>query len=180
MPRVTTGSVKNRKLQVPDVPNIRVAQDVLKLALFSIIGERVVDAECLDLFAGSGSLGIEALSRGAKFCIFVDENKKATETIERNIKVCKFGGVSEVKKTNAIKYAANTTGTYDLIFVDPFYDDLKQKFLFQNLEEIINEDGIIAFSHGKNLDIEEQILNTNLKIITQRRFGRAYLTILKK
>ena len=178
MPRITSGTAKNKKIKVPDIPNIRVVQDVYKLALFSIIGDLVMDAECLDLYAGSGGLGIEALSRGAKWCDFVDENKKAVMAIEENLRNCKFEDNAEVFKENAIKHAANSHKKYDIVFVDPFFDDLKHKYLMQNLEEILTEQGIIAFSHGENLDIEEQIKNTNLKIDSQRRFGKSYLTIL--
>lgn len=178
MPRITTGSAKNKNIEVPDVPNIRVVQDIYKLALFSIISDRILNTECLDLYAGSGSLGLEALSRGARFCDFVDESRKAVTVIQKNINSCGFQDKSHVHYDNATKYVANTHKRYDVIFADPFFDDLKHKFLMQNLEEILNENGLIAFSHGKELDINEQIAGTQLKIETERRFGKSHLTIL--
>lgn len=179
MPRVTSGSAKNKNLKVPDVPNIRAVQDVFKLALFSIIGDKIKGATCLDLYAGSGSIGIEALSRGAGWCDFVDEHKRAEEAINFNLKNCKLNKIAQFHRDNAVKYAANTEKKYDIIFLDPFYNDLKHKFLLQNLEEILNENGVIAFSHGKELNIEDQIKDTKLSIFTQRRFGKSHLTILQ-
>lgn len=178
MPRVTSGLAKNRKLKVPDIPNIRVAQDVFKQAVFAIIAEKINKAKCLDLYAGSGSFGIEALSRGAKSCDFVEEHKKATKVIEQNLKTCGLSLGAEVINQNATKFVADTINKYDIIFVDPFYDDLKHRFLMQNLEEILEENGLIAFSHGKELNIQSQIEGTKLKIITERRFGNSHLTIL--
>lgn len=180
MPRITTGTAKNRKIKIPDVPNIRVVQDVYKLALFSILGERVVGAKCLDLYAGSGSFGLEALSRGAKTCDFVDESRKAVNIIKQNLKTCGFEKQAEVHQDNAIKYVANVYEKYDLIFADPFYEDLKHKFLMKNLEEVLENDGIIAFSHSEHLNIKKQIEGIELEIVTERNFGKSFLTLLKK
>lgn len=179
MPRVTSGLAKNRKLKVPDIPNIRVAQDIFKQAVFAIIGDMILDSKCLDLYAGSGSFGIEALSRGAKSCDFVEEHKKAIKIIELNLKTCGLESKAEVINQNATKFSADTVNKYDIIFVDPFYDDLKHRFLLQNLEEILVEKGLIIFSHGKELDIHSQIEGTDLKIQTERRFGNSHLTIMK-
>lgn len=180
MSRVTTGSAKGRNLKVPNkIKDIRVPQDVFKLALFSILGEKINNAVCLDLYAGSGSLGIEALSRGAKLCHFVDKHRNAYETILENLNVCKLDKKGEVFQDDSTKFAANADKIYDVIFLDPFYDDTKHKFLMQNLEEILKDGGVIAFSHGNELDIEETISNTNLEVFTQRRFGNAYLTVLR-
>lgn len=178
MPRITTGSAKNRNIKVPDLPNMRTVQDVAKLAIFAIIGEKVIGAKCLDLYAGSGSLGLEALSRGAGSCDFVDESRKAVSTIKDNIKAMGFENKGIAHQDNAIKFVGNTDVKYDLIFIDPFFDDVKHKFLFQNVEGALSKEGIIVFSHGSALDINEQTQNTNLKQLTQRKYGQAYITLL--
>ncbi len=177
MPRITSGIAKNRNIEIPEIDNIRVAQDVYKMSLFAIIGDRITDATCLDLFAGSGSFGLEALSRGAKSCDFVDESRRACQTIQENLKNMSLEG-GEVFQDSAVKFAANTANTYDIVFMDPFYDDTKHKFLLKNLEEILNPNGVVAFSHGEGIKITEQIEGTNFKIDTERRFGRSYLTML--
>ena len=180
MIRVTSGSAKGRKLLVSNVKNIRLPQDTFKLALFSILAEKVEDAHCLDLFAGSGSFGIEALSRGASFCDFVDENRAATEAIKQNVIKCGFSDSSEVTQASAVKFLAETDTLYDLVFMDPFYDDLKQRYLFQNLENSLNEDALIVYSHGEEADVKEMLDKTSFEIVTERNYGNAFLTILRK
>lgn len=180
MIRITTGTAKNKKLKVPNIDGIRSVQEVSKMAIFSILGEKVSGTNCLDLYAGSGNLGIEALSRGAKWCDFVDEHPKAIKVIEENLKNCDFTEKSEVIRKDAIKYSANTEKKYDLIFVDPFYENTSHIFLFENLEEILNESGFIIFLHGLELDLEKNISKTQLKLVTQRKFGRSMFSILEK
>jgi len=79
--RIITGTAKNRKLKAPNIEDFRAVQEIAKSSLFSILGEKIKNAVCLDLFSGSGNLGIEALSRGAKRCDFVDENPKCASVI---------------------------------------------------------------------------------------------------
>ncbi len=180
MIRITTGKAKNKKLAAPKLPGYRSVQEIAKNALFSIIGNKVKGSLCLDLFAGSGNLGLEALSREARWCDFVDQNKISTKTISDNIKKCDFLELAEVHLKDAVKFAANTEKSYDLIFVDPFYEDTSQIFLMQNLEEILNEDGLITFFHGRNLDIKKVIKKTNLEVVDTRRFGKSYFSTIKK
>ncbi len=152
---------------------------MVKLAIFAILGEKTKKATCLDLYAGSGNLGIEALSRGAQWCDFVDEDRRATKAITTNLQACGLLEQAEVHNKDCIKYASNTHQKYDVIFVDPFYQNLTHKFLLQNLREILNETGVIFFLHGKDLDIGKQLEGTPLSIESQRRFGKSYFTVLK-
>ncbi|MFZ5425194.1 MAG: RsmD family RNA methyltransferase [Patescibacteria group bacterium] len=179
MSRITSGTAKGKNLIVPNIENIRLPQDKFKLALFSILADKVKGADCLDLYAGSGSLGLDALSRGAQSCDFVDTDRKAIDAIEKNMFDLGFTGRGEIIQDDAVKYVANTSVTYDIIFADPFFDDVKHRFLMQNMEEILNPNGVICFSHGKELDIEDVIKNTKLEIFTTRKYNNAFLTILK-
>lgn len=178
MIRIITGTAKNLKLKTPTNPEFRAVQDVAKGSLFSIIGDKIVDAKCLDLFAGSGNLGIEALSRGASHCDFVEHDKTSSKIIQDNITKCNFENKAEVFAKSAVKYAGNTEANYDLIFVDPFYHDTSHIFLTTNLEEILNPKGLIIFFHGDNLDINKITKDTKLKQVDQRKFGKSYFTIL--
>jgi len=182
MLRITTGKAKNRKLKSPNVEGYRGVQEVVKQAVFSILGEKVENAVCLDLFAGSGNVGLEALSRGAKHCDFVDEAPQAIKSIEENIVKCGFEMDTEAQviRSNAVKFAANTEKKYDIIFLDPFYEDTSHIFLMKNLEEILNNDGTIIFFHGEQLDINKVLKDTQLKVIDERKFGRSYFSILSK
>lgn len=180
MLRITTGTAKNKRLKSPDVEGYRGVQEVAKNSLFSIIGEAIVDSACLDLFAGSGNIGIEALSRGAKHCDFVDNHKYAERAVTENLKNCKLSDKAEFHLKDAVKYAANTENKYDFIFLDPFYHTTTHKFLMQNIEEILNPEGTVAFFHGKELDLKDLLEDIPLRIVDERRFGKSYFTILAK
>ena len=177
--RVITGTAKNKRLKAPRIEGFRAVQGVAKASLFSILGEKIEDSVCLDLFSGSGNLGIEALSRGAGHCTFIDEEPRAIKTIEENLRNCNLLEKSEIVRKNAVKFAGDAPRNYDVIFLDPFYEDTSHKFLMQNLESILEEDGTIIFFHGKRLDLEKTLENTNLKLIDQRRFGKSYFSLIK-
>ncbi|KKU49074.1 MAG: hypothetical protein UX69_C0006G0002 [candidate division WWE3 bacterium GW2011_GWA2_46_9] len=176
-PRITSGSAKGKRLEVPKIDGAKSARDVVKLAIFSILGEKGVGAKCLDLYAGSGSFGLEALSRGAESCDFVDDNKIAAQTILKNTNSCGFIEQATVYTQDAIKFVCNTDDRYDIIFIDPFYKEGAHRFLFQNLAEIMNEKAVIVFSHPADTNTESLIEKTPLKVHTQRKFGNAVFTI---
>ncbi len=183
--RITSGIVKNKKLKAPDIEGFRAVQEIAKLALFSILGEKVEGAICLDLFAGSGNLGLEALSRGAAWCDFVDEHYNSIKVIRENVKNCArdfpdFEEKSEIIRDNAVKFTSEVKKTYDIIFLDPFYSDTSHVFLMKNLQEILGGNGIIAFFHGENLDIEKVIKDTSLVVTTERKFGKSLVTVISK
>jgi len=180
MLRVTTGKAKNKKLNIPNIEGYRGVQEVAKQAIFGILGDTIENKYCLDLFAGSGNIGIEALSRGAAKCDFVDEHPQAVRVIEENIKNCRFEEQTQVTRSNAVKFAANTGNIYDIIFLDPFYEDTNHVFLMKNLEDILTPEGKIVFFHGEQLDINRVIKDTKLKVVDTRKFGKSYFTILEK
>jgi len=190
--RITSGTAKNKKIKLPDVAGIRVAQDKVRQAIFSIIGDEIVESTCLDLYSGSGAMGIEALSRGASYCDFVDKEYKAFGTITDNIKNAGFENslVEDEEKPyilerfnvhhmEAAKFASKTGDKYDIIFADPFYDDLKLKYLFECVEKILNENGTIILMHGAKLDVAETLSNTNLQETDTRKYGATHVSIIK-
>ena len=179
MIRITSGSAKNTQLNTPEIKDFRAVQDIVKQAVFAIIADKVSDATCLDLFAGSGSMGLEALSRGAKRCDFVDEHREAEEAIFANVKKCHFEDKVEIFGKKAVKFAGHTANKYDLIFMDPFYEDTKQKFLFKLLERHLNPSGQLVFLHGDKVKVSDYLTNTGFETITERKFGAGMFTILK-
>lgn len=147
--RVISGKYKRRKLQGFKLENTRPTMDRVKESMFAMIQNDIADSTCLDLFAGSGALGIEALSMGAKKCYFVDKSKEAIKTIKKNLE-----GITEPTEVlncdyqQAIKYFKQSDTKFDLIFLDPPY----QK---ENIEKIIN------------LIMENKIINNNGLIIVE-------------
>ena len=120
--RVVAGEFKGRRLQSPPGLDTRPTSDRVREALFSILGSGVSDARVLDLFAGSGALGIEALSRGARHATFVDEAGPAVKAIAANLEA--VGGRGEVVRAEARRFlggASRSARQYDLVFLDPPY-----------------------------------------------------------
>jgi 16S rRNA (guanine966-N2)-methyltransferase len=182
--RISSGSAKNKKLKTPNLPNFRPVQEVAKQAVFAILGESVNEAKCLDLFAGSGNMGIEALSRGADWCDFVDSNYEATKVIEENLFSTGFSDRSEVFLRDAVKYVQlvnqqEPDKKYDIILIDPFYDDTAQVHLLKTLPNIMDTSSIAILFFGKNLNLKETIKDTGLTLQTVRRFGASYFAVLK-
>ena len=117
--RVIAGQARGVPLRVPK-GEVRPTSDRVREAAFSLLGELVVDARCLDLYAGSGALGIEALSRGASTCMFVDSSRAAAETIRANLLKTKLTGGS-VKCETVERYLQNARAGFDLVLADPPY-----------------------------------------------------------
>ncbi len=120
--RVIAGTYRGRTLKAPPGAATRPTSDRVREALFSILGARVDDARVLDLFAGSGALGLEALSRGARAVTFVDDAAAAIRAIRANLDALKAD--AEVHKIDAIRFISAASGNaaqYDLVFLDPPY-----------------------------------------------------------
>ena len=118
--RVIAGSAKGRKLKLVPGDTTRPIMDRVKEALFNIIGRNIYDAVFLDLFAGTGSVGIEALSRGATKAIFLDLEPKAIKTIQDNLNAAKLADKAIVQRADALKWVAQApTEAYDFVYIAP-------------------------------------------------------------
>jgi len=117
--RVIAGTAGGLQLKVPRT-GVRPTMDRVKAAIFSSLGEKVIGARVLDLFAGAGGLGIEAMSRGAASVVFVESNRNAARAIERNLAIAGVDG--RVRMRDAFVYLNHATGPFDIIFADPPYE----------------------------------------------------------
>ncbi len=177
-PRITSGNLRNRKLKISKNASLKFVRDKIRQAIFMILSERVEGAVVLDLFAGSGILGFEAISRGATFVDFVEENYNNVESLKVNAHQLGVLDIVEIHKTKAITYTGNADKYYDLIFLDPFYDDLNHKFLLQLISDSLKPEGIVIFLHG-GLDLKKQIENLNLEIVLEKKYGQTTVSFLK-
>jgi 16S rRNA (guanine(966)-N(2))-methyltransferase RsmD len=177
-PRITSGEFRSRKLRLPKHPNLKYVKDMVRQAVFMIIGEKIVGSKVLDLFSGSGILGFESLSRGAEFVDFVDENFSSIETTKINAKDLKVEDKIEAHQTKSITFTGNTDKTFDIVFLDPYYEDKNHKFLLQLISENLNSEGIVVFLHG-GTDIKELIQNLKYEIYDERKYGSTYVTFLR-
>jgi 16S rRNA (guanine966-N2)-methyltransferase len=117
--RVVAGAFKGRRLVAPRGSRTRPTADRVREALFSMLGD-VSGARVLDLYAGSGALGIEALSRGAESAVFVERDRGALEALRGNLEA--IGADAEVRRQDVARFLARPEGTFDLVFCDPPYD----------------------------------------------------------
>jgi len=174
--RIITGIVGGRTIKVPK--DTRPTQEAVRSAVFSILGETIVKAKCLDLFAGSGAYGLEALSRGAKSCDFVEVLRDSAEIIKENINSLNFQEMAIIIQKEGIKYIGNTENKYDLIFVDPPYEKKEVKYLINQCGQSLNKDGIIVYEHAKETKIPINILGVEL--IDQRLYGGTAVSYFRK
>lgn len=140
--RVITGSARGRKLKTPENYDIRPTTDNVKESIFNIIQFDIEGRQVLDLFAGTGQLGIECLSRGAAGAVFVDKDRDAVRIIKDNLKTC--GMKATVIQEDSISFL-NHCGKFDIIFIDPPYDSnlYESALKIINLVDILSEGGII-------------------------------------
>lgn len=177
--RVISGSARGLKLKSPKGMDVRPTTDRVKESLFNIINNYIQDSFILDLFSGTGSLGIEALSRGAQRCTFVDSSKDSIEIIKDNLKSTKFIDKSEVIFSDAIS-AINKLGVkrdkFDIIFMDPPYlKNLVVPVLKEIIKrELLEEDGIIIIEHDTTDIIPENI--DNLNKYREKNYGNTTLS----
>lgn len=152
----------------------RPSTDFVRQALFSILSERVDGARILDLFAGSGALGLEALSRGATSCVFVDSNRKAEKVLQENLNTCQLKG-GRVVKADVHAWVRRDMGEYDLIFADPPYmrtlldhDHLGELINKDGLVDRLSEDGIIIFEQSADAEVRDF---AGLDLMLNRSYG---------
>ena len=163
--RVIAGKAKGRALVAPEGFDTRPITAMMKEALFSMWQFQIQDADFLDLFAGSGSMGIEAISRGARRAVFVEMNQKAIDVIKQNVKTCKFTEEAVIYKDDVfrrIEWLKNNGETFDIIYLDPPFtvDEIFHPVLEAVTGAgILNEEGIIAIRTLKEKDMPEEMNN---------------------
>ena len=150
--RVISGYLGGRTLVAPRGSDTRPTGDRVRESLFAILGDLVLDANVLDLFAGSGSLGIEAISRGAKSCIFVDKDRVPVEVIRKNVSTLELEGVTSVISMDAIKALTLLSGKeeFDLVFADPPYKaELHDKVIETIVDlNLLKKSGILVLEYS--------------------------------
>lgn len=172
--RVIGGKAKRLNLKTPQGYDTRPTTDKVKETLFNILGPYLADADFLDLFSGSGAIGIEALSRGSKYAAFVDKDKAALECIKANLKFTKLDSQAEVYHMGALEAikALEIKGkVFDVVFMDPPYNsNLERDILFalQN-SNIIYCDTIIVIEASKQTSFD-YLKNTNFRQYKKKEY----------
>ena len=178
--RIISGTCRGRKLHTPRNSDIRPTSDRAREALFSILHNNIPDALVLDLFAGTGALGIEALSRGARSCTFIDHSNHSLETIYKNVEL-----LSEFEEKNTIikhdlakslpnkLFSSLAPNGYDLIMADPPYSKgLGEKMLqLINQSDIVHKNTVIVIEERSTENLSEN--TSTLELINKRKYGEA-------
>ena len=178
--RVISGKYKKMDLKGFNVEGVRPTMDKVKESVFAMINEYIEDSICLDLFSGSGSLGIEALSNGSKYVYFNDKSKDSINTIKYNLNKIKDTNYTVFNEDyiNLLKKISNTNTKFDIIFIDPPYGRILIKDIIKEILKynVLNKNGILVCEY-ENENLEENY--ENLELIKDRKYGRVYIKIYK-
>lgn len=179
--RIIGGSLRGKKLY--SVPGIltRPTADRVREAVFNILASRVAGARVLDLFAGTGCLGLEALSRGAQAAVFVDHHPLPVSVIKKNIAACRLDSVCRVLKSDLLhdaKRIAAAGDDFDLVFMDPPYNQglIEPTLALLHAAGVLNKNAVVMVEHTPLEPIGEKI--TPLVVEDQRKYGKTLVSFL--
>jgi len=181
--RVIAGSAGGVRLAVPK-SGVRPTMDRVKAAIFSSLGSAIIDARVLDLFAGSGALGIEALSRGAASVLFVEEDRQSTVAIEKNLAKTQFGG--RVRRQEVFEFLRRSSGLekFQIIFADPPYEKTKSGERFteklltnKELAQLLELDGVFVL---EKRPAEQTPATKFWDIVRARKYGATEVLFLQR
>ena len=164
--RIISGKYKGRKLNTFKGFDIRPTSDMARESLFNILGDLIYGSRFLDLFAGSGAVGIEAISRGASEVVFMDKSNESLNLIKSNLSLINEN--AKIYKGNSLFLIKEQTKSFDIIFCDPPYDFEEIKIVFEIVKNnnLLSDGGLIIYEHEKNRrtqDFEGFVLNKSKK-----------------
>ena len=175
--RIIAGECKGHTIVAPRGRETRPTSDRVRENVFNIVARWVEGAQVLDLYAGSGAMGLEALSRGADRAVFVESDKEAVRTIEQNLDRLRLSG-ARVVRLDAVAGLAQEAGAgrkYDLVLADPPYTMTDYTALSRYLPTVLAEDGLLVFESAAKIEPEIP----GLSVRTSRKYGSARITVLE-
>jgi len=176
--RISGGKIRGHRLKVPKVRDLRPTQESIRLNIFNILGDLVKDRKTLDLYAGSGSLGIEALSRGAREAFFIESNKHACGVIRENLKHAKIEPKGRVICRDVKQALADFPDRdIELVLMDPPYALGKMDHVFATLVPLLKRGAVVVYEHAKTTETPPV---EGLKIFDRRMYGTTKVTFLTK
>lgn len=180
--RIIAGMHKGRKLESLPGKKTRPTSGKVREAIFSICTGIVADANVLDLFAGTGAFGLEAISRGAATAVFVDSNRQGTEVIRKNISACDAGDRTHVFCADIRTGLNPVSGAglfFDIVFMDPPYKSNAIRPVLENLARtpVMKKGAIIIVEHDRYEEIPTDI--TGMEVIDRRKYGKTLVTFFR-
>ncbi len=180
--RIITGKAKGKRLFTPGNLKIRPTSDKVREALFDVLGDLIINAYFLDLYAGTGAVAIEALSRGAKYAAIVEKNRAALKLIDNNLQHCGLADKAIVVAYDVKKALAKLSKyklCYDIVYIDPPYksDLLKDTLSLLVSNKLIKSQSIVIAEHPAKFDFECE--KNNLFLYRQKKYGKTYLSFYR-
>lgn len=174
--RIIAGTAKGFTLKAPP-EGTRPMTGRARESVFSIIGSRVRDAAVLDLYAGSGSIGLEALSRGAASCVFVERGNRASKVLRDNVERIGLGGT--VRTSSVESAVSRLDGSYDIVFSDPPYaeDDRAVLGVLAGIERLLADGGLVVLHRHSRSEV---LVPEFLTCVDERRYGDAVVTMMER
>ena len=178
--RVISGCARGAKLKTIEGNDTRPTTDKVKGAIFNILSNDVYGKNVLDLYAGSGALGIEALSRGAASAVFVEKSAAAADIIKKNLEHTKLLDKAKILKNDVFAVLKSISGTFGLIFLDPPYSaELAEATIAAvDAAKILSEDGIIIAETDEGQQLAQTV--GGLQLYDKRKYGRVNINFYKK
>lgn len=175
--RITGGDFKGKKLSTPNDYSIRPTSDKVKEAIFNMLMWDIDDAVCADVFCGCGSLGLEAVSRGARFCYFFDNSKVSLALTKKNIIACGAAEKAELIAGDFKKTIMTMKQKPDIIFLDPPYEKGMLVKAIESISEnnLLEDDGLIVAEHSKMEILPDDLCG--FKKIKDKRYGMVAVSI---
>ena len=171
--RVIAGSARHLPLKTIEGPDTRPTTDRIKETLFNMIQFEVTGSRFLDLFSGSGAIGIEALSRGAREAVFVERERKAAACIEENLRFTKLADKARLMKTDVSRaiISLNGSGAFDIIFMDPPYDNMIEKDVLTQLvqTDLVSETTLVIVEASLRTDFD-YLAETGWEIVKRKEY----------
>ena len=178
--RIIAGELKGRKLVTPKDDSVRPTTDKVKEAVFSMLMPWLPDSVVLDLFAGTGSLGLEALSRGAKRAYFVDRDRRSIAMVRENVAHCRVEDRSVILCSDHASAMNRIHDTVDIVFLDPPYKAGLMTDCLQRLDSsgLVPEGGLVVAEHGAQETLPEECAGFNR--IKERRYGKICISVYER
>lgn len=176
--RIITGTARGRRLITPEGLDVRPTPEKVKEALFSALQFDIEGRRVLDLFAGSGQLGIEALSRGAKGATFVDLSPVSIRTVEKNLSTAGLKDNACVIKTDYATFCASSRDIFDIAFLDPPYDEGMLLPAIKAVLPLMSDYGTVICEHPPYVELPQEI--GGFSVSRTYRYGKIHVTVYKK
>lgn len=175
--RVITGTAKGRQLETLSGEDVRPTTDRIKEAVFSIVQFQIQGRSFLDLFAGSGQMGIEALSRGAESATFVDNRRQSVEIVKKNLKKTNLSANAKVFNMDSLSFLSMKKDSYDLVFLDPPYKTGLLQSALESVTGVVKKSGIIICENPVDEQLPEQL--SDFLLDRAYRYGKIKITTYK-